>query len=326
MSFFKIFYPWANFDGVNYLTIATFGYSKLQYAFFPGYPAAISVLEKIWPDPLAISLIISNLSTIILLFVLYKLIKLNYSDQTALKSVLLFLAYPAAFFLGAAYNESLFLCFVVSSFFFAKKENFYLAAIFAIAASLTRLVGVFLIPAILLIWWSGKRKKMDLFPVLLGGLGFLSVMIFNYIGVGDPLSFIHSQPLFGANRSGGEIILLPQVFYRYAKIFISSSAFSLNYFVAAQELILVILSLIVIWIGRKKIELPYMVYSLGVILTPTLTGTFSSMPRYILAAFPIFIIISQIIKTRWKYILVLIFMFLLEIINAALFTNGYFVS
>lgn len=325
-SLFKIFYPWANFDGIHYLTISSYGYSKLQYAFFPGYPGIISIVEKVWPDPLAIALIISNLSALILLFLLYKLIKMDFGEQIANKTIWIFLAYPAAFFLGAAYNESLFLCLVVGSFLSAKKGNFWLAAILGIGASVTRLVGIFLIPAILLIWWTGDRKKKDLLLILLIGAGTLGVCIRNYIGTGDPLSFVHSQPLFGANRSGGEIVLLPQVLFRYLKIFLTNDIITLRYYVAVQEFVLVILSVIVIWIGRKKISLPYIVYSLGVILTPTFTGTFSSMPRYILAAFPIFIIISQMIKARWKYILLLALMFLFEIINTALFTNGYFVS
>src|SRR3990172_347434 len=39
-------FSWANFDGEHYLSIAIFGYKNLEQAFFPVYPALVSLFAR----------------------------------------------------------------------------------------------------------------------------------------------------------------------------------------------------------------------------------------------------------------------------------------
>ena len=84
---------------------------------------------------------------------------------------------------------------------------------------------------------------------------------------------------------------------------------------------------IVIAIKHKisKQEFGLYVYSLIALLLPTLTGTLTSVPRYILASFGIFIALAEIKNTIVKTSLV-IFFFLLQIILLIYFLRGYFIS
>lgn len=319
-------WPWANFDGAHYLSIATKGYGQFEYAFFPGYPLLINLLSRLWPDPLGVAFLLSNLLTVVFLFLLYKFWRLDFPEQTVSKGIILLLFFPSAFFWGAVYGESLFLTLAAGCLLAGRRDKYWLAFPLGALACLTRLVGVFLIPALLLIWLKSKRRRSDLILIILTALGFFAVLAFNGVSTGDPLYFFHVQPSFGAERSGGSLVFLPQVFFRYLKIFLTVNPFSLAFYTAAQELTLVILSLVVLVLGWKKIKIPELFFSAGVLLLPTFTGTLSSMPRYILAAFPLFIVGAQILKEKWWFRTVVIIFLLWQVINVSLFLNGYWVS
>lgn len=323
--YLSLLWPWANFDGVHYLSIATAGYDRFQYAFFPGYPGLIHFFSQAI-DPLISSLLISNAAALAVLILLSKLWSLEFGKAVAGQGLILFLAFPSAFFLGSSYTESLFLVLVIGSFLAARKNNFGLAALLTAGASLTRLVGVFLIPALLIMWWLGKREKRNLVYIALAAVGFLGVILFNYREMQDPLYFFHVQPSFGAGRSGESLILLPQVIFRYIKIFLTSAPFTLTYFAAVQEFVLTMLALVTLAVGMKKVNFSYWMFSLGVLLTPTLTGTLSSMPRYVLAAFPIFALAAVLIKNRFLFWMTATLLMALQIFNVMLFTRGYWVS
>src|SRR4030042_4808501 len=58
-----LFWSWANFDGVHYLTIASTGYSA-QYtqAFFPVYPLLMGVVSRFVHNPVLAGLLISHIA------------------------------------------------------------------------------------------------------------------------------------------------------------------------------------------------------------------------------------------------------------------------
>ncbi|MCL5409292.1 MAG: hypothetical protein M1607_00350 [Patescibacteria group bacterium] len=316
---------WANFDGSHYLSIVNYGYGQFEYAFFPGYPVAVWLVSRILPDPLLVALLVSNVAALIFVYLLYKLWLLDYSSKEVNKSLFLLLAFPTAFFLGAVYSESLFLCFAVGSFYAVRKHNYLLAGFLGILATTTRLVGIMLIPALLILWYQQKQKIKSLWAILAIGLGILLVMMWNWWQTGDLLYFFHVQPMFGAQRSGGQIVLLPQTIYRYFKIFLTTP-FSLTLITAVEEFVLTLGVLLLLIVKYKKINLAYLIFSLGVLLLPTLTGTLSSMPRYLLAAFPLFPLLGSFLNNKFSYRAVIFLLAIWQIINLALFVNGYWVA
>lgn len=316
---------WANFDGEHYLWIAQFGYRQYENAFFPLFPMLIRVISWITSDVLLSGIIISSVCSLVVLWLLQHFHKLQHFKQNYWQGLLLFLAFPSAFFLNAVYNESLFLMLVLSAWILGLKGRFWLAAGPAILACATRFVGIFILIPLLIIWYRRSRKISDLIPILLIPSGLLSVMLVNYHLTGDLLGFIHVQPAFGANRSGDELILLPQVLYRYLKILIYTPL-SHNYFIAVQELVLTLGALFLV--GRSLIKKRWEIglWSLAVIVLPTLTGTLSSMPRYLLAAVPLIFELNDLLKNRIFYWLVVGVFILLQLINVVLFVHGNWVS
>jgi len=299
--------PWANFDGVHYLSIAKSGYFQYEQAFFPLYPLLIRFLAPLFGGNFVISgFIISNLSLLFSLFIFWKLIGL---DELKLNSekrkwvLIFFLFFPTAFFFGSLYTESLFLLLILGSFYFLYKKKIFLFAILASLSSAVRLVGAFL-----------------LVPV-----GLIGYMFYLAKEFADPLIFIHAQPAFGAGRSGGDLILLPQVYYRYLKIFLTVPFSSYDFFIAVLEFFMFHLSLYLLYLAwKRKIPESWLLFSLAVVLGPTLTGSLSSMPRYILAAFPIFIVLGSLDIRKRKKIFILFY--LLFCVLTILFTRGYWIS
>ena len=135
--------------------------------------------------------------------------------------------------------------------------------------------------------------------------------------------FYHSQSMFGANRTASKIIMLPQVMWRYFKIFIYAGH-DFKYFIAILEFVVLImcLYLLIKQLRRKKAQLLGLnLFSWVVIIMPTLTGTLSSIPRYALMAPAIFIELGEKDNKLIKYIFGIMFIGLL-----GFFVRGYFVS
>jgi hypothetical protein len=118
--------------------------------------------------------------------------------------------------------------------------------------------------------------------------GLITYMIYLYTQVGDAFSFINVLPAFGPQRSAGHIVLLPQVFWRYVKIFFTASPTTIEYSVAMFEIVTFIFFLYLLMRAFKtNLNVSYILYSGIVLVVPTLTGTLTSIPRYVLDAFPL---------------------------------------
>ncbi len=324
----------ANFDGIHYLLIAKNGYVQYEQAFFPLYPLLIRYLTPVFGNGLIAGLIISNGFFLLGLIILDKL----YGSKKDYWLILFIFAFPTAFFFGAVYNEGLFFFLFLASLYYLKKKNYLASGIFAFFASLTRLIGVFLIIPMFINWWFKDRSKKAFVAFLAPMIGLLAYSLYLLKTTGDPLYFLSSQPAFGANRSD-HLILLPQVYWRYLKIFITAN-WDFRYFVSVVEFIFFNFVFAVLALDflkqvkfKKKFRLEIVdhdrlglnLFSLSNIILPTLTGTLSSIPRYSLMSVSFFIYLTEIKNKSIKMILALIFV-VFHIVLLAFFAQGYFIS
>jgi hypothetical protein len=337
----------ANFDGIHYLLISFRGYAQWEQAFFPLYPMLIKLLTPVFfNNGLLAGLIISNLSFLIGLLVAGRVFDKKY----LLWFMVFLLLFPTSFFFGAVYTEGVFFFLFISSVFFLRRKNYRLAGLFAILSSLTRLIGVFLIIPIVFHFMSLRAERSNLQKRLLRRLRLLAMTIVSpLIGLtiycfylwkttGDPLFFLTSQPIFGANRSAN-IILLPQVVWRYIKIFFTADH-NFQYFISVLEFSIFLLVFVVLIFDlfkhlkinknlKLKIEnynrLGLNLFSFANLILPTLTGTFSSVPRYVLFSLSFFIYLGEIENKSVKIILAVVFL-IFHIILLGFFSQGYFIS
>lgn len=331
-----IIFSWANFDGEHFLSIAVFGYNERQQAFFPVYPGLIAIISYPFRTDLFSSLLfgtlagigVSAISFFFALYFLFKLIRIDYSEKISWWVIYLILIFPTSFFFGAVYSEALFLLEVILSFYFARNKRWGLAAIFGVLASATRVFGVILLPALLIELYTQKGKVRDLIKILCIPIGLIIYMIYQKINSGDPFAFYNLQFTIGEQRQS-QIILLPQVIYRYFKMILTVDITNPIYQTILLEFISGIVFILLPIIGYfKKVRYSYLVYSIiGVLLSP-LQGSFSSVPRYVIVLFPAFIVLSLLISSQTKLIRIAVILILIIflIFESSLFFRGYWVA
>lgn len=329
-------FAWANFDGEHYLSISIFGYKFLEQAFFPIYPALISFFSRSNSHDLLLSLInstitgliISNVSFLFALIFLWELIKIDFSKKIAFLTIILIVLFPTSFYFGSLYNESLFLLLSVLSFYSARKGNYFLAGVFGAVASATRIFGLFLFPALLIEAYQQRIGWSKSLWILLIPLGLMIYMLYQFLTVGDPLAFYHLQKIVGEQHESG-LTLLPQVYYRYIKMLLTVDFRNPIFQTIILEFIVGIMFFVLPIYGYfKKIKLSYLVYAMLGFLTPTIQGSLSSVPRYVIVFFPSFlalaIFLNKLPKLFRTFFVLLLFLGL--IIEATLFLRGYWIA
>lgn len=337
----KFLWSRANFDGIHYLDIARKGYGIYQQAFFPLYPKLIEYLgfsPLFHGRTLMAGLLISAISLFFGLFLFYKLIRLDFQEKIARRAVVYLLIFPTAFYFTAVYTESLFLVLILASFYFAKRKYWWLAGIMGLLATSTRLPGIFLFPALgvelaLQAGFQNKTKRNykyffnNLIPLFFIPLGLFGYMSYLSTTFQDSLLFIRVQTHFGAGRETGKLVLLYQVFWRYIKMLITVEKFTPTYFVVFLEFLTGLFFFFLTIFTYLRRWFSYLTFMALAYITPTLTGTFSSMPRYVLVLFPGFILLALWAdKYKWVRVLYPLVAIPLLVISLFFFTRGFWLA
>ncbi|OGK52460.1 hypothetical protein A2966_02710 [Candidatus Roizmanbacteria bacterium RIFCSPLOWO2_01_FULL_41_22] len=338
------FYPWANFDGVHYLDIAANGYNT-NGRFLPLFPLIIRGITQFFGSPPAFGavyfftgLILANLFFLISLFLLFHLVKKDYSEKIAWQTIIFLLIFPASFFFGSIYTESLFLLLVLLCFIFMGRHRWWLTAICGALLAITRPVGLIMFLVIgyeiirqekiisLLKNKSWRQLFKALLPLTILPWGLAGYLWFSLKKWGDALYFLHAQGEVANNRSVNQIVLFPQTIFRYLKILLTLSSQQYEWWIALFELSCFIFAALVIYVTiRKRMKLAYILYCLLGLLLPASTGTFSGLPRYVVILFPLFLALA-LVKIGWTKLLYLILAGIILLLTTMLFSRGYFIA
>lgn len=310
----------ANWDGGHYLGIAEHGYQeKYQYAFFPLYPLLIKAVSSLTQNYLAASLLISIISSFLAIHLFFNLIRLDFDKKIAEKVVLALVMFPTSFYFLTAYSEGLFLLLVLATFLFLRKGNLMLAVITAALASASRVFGVALVLALIIEVWTKQGINKSNWYVLLAPLGLMIYSWYLFNQTGDPFYFITAQ-------SHWQRIFTPPLvsFWETLRSLVTPDFITQN-FNAFLDLLFAAFGLGMILRAFRFLPPSYAVYGLISILLPLTTPSLSSMPRFLLPIFPIFILIA-LIKKRYVFFAYQIISLVLLSAFAILFINGYWVS
>jgi len=314
---------WGVWDSGWYLAIANNWYPKVtgsawvlkegKYAFFPLYPLLMRILGTLTGTYVA-GLIISNISLIVACIFLYKLVNLKSDKKTALRSVKYLFLFPIAFVLSGVFTESLFLALVITSFYYSKKRNWILVGVLGFFAALTRSLGVFLLLPFLYEYLRSKDFKLgkvslDFLPLFFIPLGLSLFSLYNYHLTGDFLAFVHIQAAWNLRAINPLVALSYLVFSRTYHVFFSG--------------IFTFVSILALLAFFRKIDFSYWLFGILAIFVPLSAAPIPlCMPRYILAAFPLFIILSRMGTEHRRDQLLTIFLVLLQGFLMILWSNG----
>jgi hypothetical protein len=317
---------WSHWDGEHYVTLAMGGYlnppDNVSPAFFPLYPLLMRSFAELFGGPISIEdlsvwgPLISLLFLPLAFYFIYQIALEGWGERVARGTLLVLAFFPTTFFLNAAYTESVFLALSAGSLWAVRvRKDLLVACLLAALAAATRNVGIFLVVPLMYEWIKDiERFRWRGIYLFLAPGGLLAYMGFLWVRFGDPLLFYSAQeswgrqatgPLDTAGRAWGEAaegagrLLDPGLWADPSlgnvanHLAGASNFFNLAFFVLAGVALLA---------GSRYLPLSLTIYGLLLVAPATLFGTPGSplmgTPRYVLVAFPIFIVLSLLLRNR----------------------------
>jgi hypothetical protein len=331
------FTTWYRWDAIWYGSIARDGYQYFgeraasNVAFFPGFPLLNGAVSRAIDLPVEVSgPLVSTLLTVIAAWLLYRLTRRETEDdEAARRSIVYWLAFPAAYYLALGFSEALYTVATLAAFTLAREGKWGWSGLAACAAGLTRLHGALLIVPLAYEYLRQQRWQWrSIFrPPALGILGApLGVLaFFGYLGVqfGKPLAYFDVQTLFFKGSRAEAFPTFPGTTLANSIHGLLTNVPSTESIAVVGALLLLLVLTLETWARLPRV---YGVYLLTVVLFSLTSGDLISLPRFVVPLFPGFMALGLIGKRPWLDRSILILFLLLQGVLALLFTKGYWVA
>ena len=162
-----------------------------------------------------------------------------------------------------------------------------------------------------------------------GVVGVWGYMVYLYWQFHNPVMFLFSQGSFKNQRANDLAGLVTpfQTVFRYIKILVTADPGNIAYWVAVLELAAFVFAVGVLGYLSINRRLPFwwFIFSWAVVILPAVTGTLTSMPRYVVVLTPIFVFLSQIENSKLKTLILGLFA-VLQVVLTVLFLRGYWIA
>ena len=299
---------WRQFDATDYVSIALHGYTGLySSAYFPLYPISIAALNVMFfgQQPALAGMIVNNLGALVgSIGLAFLAVRESSRYGVAKWTLLAFFAYPLAFFFSAPYSEGLFLASFAWCLWATRQRIWWLAALLALTASLTRITGVVLVLPMLIEFLRDLNygKQIRWGNVLVGFMLLIPVpiafglyMLYLWRTIGDPLGFYHAQVYFGHSTLFYPFGLVEGIHFYLSRPFLSFTEFRqwIDFIPLAGLTAIAVIS-------ARKQPLAYTILVLELFVLATQSpkiyspgnAIFVSAGRYMIMALPSFLIIG----------------------------------
>lgn len=198
-SILELLDVWNRWDGPHYLDIARHGYratgeNRLILVFYPLYPWLVRLFAVFIRNTLVSAFVVSTLASLAAAVALVRLAAIDYSQDLALGAVWFLFIFPTSYFLHTDYTEGLFLALVITSFLAARRDRWFSASVLGAFAALTHPNGILLLPALGAdaVCRFRRTRRFEVRWLWLGVMpvGFAVYVFLNYHVTGDPLAFM----------------------------------------------------------------------------------------------------------------------------------------
>ena len=282
--------PFTMWDGLWYVSISEHGYHSVpiagplrDIAFFPGWPVLMHLATpEGWLVPL-VAPALASLLFVVACVLVWRVLADRLGPEVASPAVAFMAFSPASYVGSLAYSEPLFLCLAASAFLLRGRT---LPRMVAVAAAMaTRIAGSALVLAALVeaLVERGRARRSALLTAAAGVAAFGAWWTFIAILQGDPFGFFLGSPSFGGMTgvlAVGDAILKPEI---------HGLAWLAYYAIAVAAAVLVV--------RRDRVLGAFAIGALALAFLPG--GFVSSMPRYVLSAFPVFAGFALALRGRW---------------------------
>jgi hypothetical protein len=356
--------PLDHWDSAWYLRIASTGYRNVQArAFFPLYPMLVHLVGIVTGDPYA-GVISSTLAFFVALFLLYRLVELDFSSEVAATTVALVAVCPVALFFFSIYTESLFLALSVGAVYAARRERWLVAGIVGAFASATRNSGVLVAIPIVLLYLYGPRDDaqaprtrwhdardgirillpryrlaLRIWPVLLVPVGMIAFTVYLVLTYHAGIGWLSSEkywhhetvdPIRGFVRgaSAGWTGLRNLLGHPASPFTNFDAALS---FINVLNLVALMAGLLTLIVCARTLPIAYSGYAGAAFVLPLTSPVplypLISLPRYEMVIFPLFICVARALAfRRWSAFATLAGSAILLGVLAAMVALGDFVA
>ena len=319
-------------DVGHYVDISRQGYQRVPFdvndrrsqafAFFPLHPMLLWLLGRVTEDVFIWGAALSNLFFFVALVLLYRLtLAFGHDESVARRTIFYLAAFPASYFFSVPLTESLFVLLTVASFYAARREHWWAAGAIGLFASATRLTGVLLLPALLVLSWQMYRSVQvkKIVGLLLIPFGLFAYMFYSWWLSGDALAFKHAAAAWGREPS---IFFLSPIIKYVTNPYAIVLPWNIQLLNAAAG----VLCLVCVYILARRREWAFAFYTFMCVAMPLSSGMLQSLGRYTMGFFPVFIALALVAKSeRLDQTIRFVFVFLLGILTAlyaATFTNA----
>ena len=311
---------WAHWDGAWYAEIATEGYGErapASTAFFPLYPVLVKLGTVLGGGPALWGVMVSLVSTLLALFFVYRIGEKIHDARAARAATLCLAFFPTAFFLNAVYTEALFLALTAGTLWAALvRQDFLVAGLLGALAATTRNVGVLLLVP-LYFEWARHRRELGLRGVLgiaLVPAGLAAYGAYLWVRFGDPLVFARQQGDYWNREFSGPPATLGDAWHAAgvgmeyvldpATLFLGTDATPALEASNVLNLGFLVFFLVLAIAGLFALPPGLSVYTAALVLLPILTPSprfpLMSLPRFVLGALPIFLVLGFLLsRSRW---------------------------
>jgi hypothetical protein len=296
-----------HWDSGWYLSIVRDGYAydpggQSNIAFFPGLPMLTRLFDTALPGDEALAgMLVVHLALFGALLYLYQIVRIDYPEVVAWRSLFFLLIFPAAFFFSAYYTESLLLLGFVGTIYHARRGQWLLAGLFGAFTGFTKLIGlILLIPVALEMVRQGALRRDN--PIAwigaaLAPAGALAYVAYLHAWLGDARVYFWNQRhwdresfdpepflMLGRMAAGQDVNV---TFYPGA-----AAGLFTYYFLFDMGLLLAFLTAgVVIWLRGEP---TYGALVVAGSMVPALSGSPVAMARYMAILFPVFILLGRI--------------------------------
>lgn len=305
---------WKASDSRHYLAIAEHWYfdydnsgTVWRLVFLPFYSILIRGTVVLTGNYLNAGILVSVFCSSAAGSVLYRLARLDYDRDTALRAVKYFAILPAALFYTAALSEGTFMLLSLLCIYLVRRKNWLPACIMGGLAAFTRSVGIILLVPVCFEWLTELiqngpeyRKRTLLYGItlLLIPLGFGAYLLINYTETGDWFRFTVYQ------RENWD---------QHLGWFFASVRYQLTYLVDwltegrsedgiglwAASLLSQFFTLGVMVLTARKQRPSYVAYFLIYFMVTMGATWLLSAPRYLLVLFPLLLGTADLTRKKW---------------------------
>lgn len=324
-----------HWDSGWYFSVVREGYSynpeaQSNIAFFPMLPYLTRLFDQILPGGDAFAgLVVVHLALFGALLYIFQLVRVDYTDTVAWRTLLFLLVFPAAFFFSAFYAESLLIFGMAATIYHARRGQWLMAGVFGTFTGLSKLIGVILVLPVGLELLRQRALNRHNLRAWAGGaltlVGGIAYLVFLQFRLGDFRTYFWNQEHW--NRQSFD----PEPFVQFGQFLTGQDYGYLPYpggvpqlatyyfLIDMGSLIIFLIAGAYLWL---RVQPAYGALVLAGAMVPALSGTPLALARYMAILFPVFLLAGKIKSEPVRYALIIASMFGL-VATTYLFVNGH---